>query len=317
MNKSRTLAYVEAIFAVLVWGASFIATKVALQDVSPVTIVWLRFAMGVILLGMAVAIRGQFAWPERSEWGYFALLGFLGITFHQWLQSNGLITAQASTTAWIVSTTPVFMAVLGWLWLKERLGTLKIVGIALAAIGVLLVVTRGDLASAVRGHLGTVGDFLILLSAPNWAIFSVLSRRGLKTHPAARMMFFVMSLGWLFTSLLFFSGPGFSEISRLTFPGWLAILFLGLFCSGLAYIAWYDALQALPVAQTGVFLYLEPLVAVLVAAVILGEPATWASLSGGAVILLGVWLVNRAPTATANRHVATPSHPQSEHSADS
>ena len=65
-----------------------------------------------------------------------------------------------------------------------------------------------------------------------------------------------------------------------------------MFCSGLAYIAWYDALQALSTAQTGVFLYIEPLVAVVVAAIVLGEEITWISLLGGAIILFGVWLVN-------------------------
>jgi drug/metabolite transporter (DMT)-like permease len=75
--------------------------------------------------------------------------------------------------------------------------------------------------------------------------------------------------------------------------GWIGILFLGIFCSGLAYIAWYDALQALSAAQTGVFLYIEPLVAVVVAFFVLGETITRVSLVGGAVILFGVWLVNR------------------------
>ena len=69
--------------------------------------------------------------------------------------------------------------------------------------------------------------------------------------------------------------------------------FLGVFCSGLAYIAWYDALQALSAAQTGAFLYIEPLVAVVVAFFVLGEPIMLVSLIGGGVILLGVWLVNR------------------------
>ena len=120
MTKSKFFPYLEAGFAATVWGASFIATKVALKDISPITIVWMRFAMGVIILGLAVALRKQFALPNKNEWGYFALLGFLGITFHQWLQSNALKTSEASTTAWIVATTPVFMALLGWLILKER-----------------------------------------------------------------------------------------------------------------------------------------------------------------------------------------------------
>jgi drug/metabolite transporter (DMT)-like permease len=112
MSNSKLFTYIEALFAVIVWGASFIATKVALKEISPITIVWLRFTMGVVILGIAVAMRRQFTLPDKREWMYFALLGFLGITFHQWLQSNGLQTSEAGTTAWIVSITPVFMALL-------------------------------------------------------------------------------------------------------------------------------------------------------------------------------------------------------------
>jgi drug/metabolite transporter (DMT)-like permease len=298
--QPRRSAYAKITFAVLVWGASFIATKIALEDVSPVTIVWLRFAMGVAILGAAVVARRQFAIPTSNELGYFALLGFIGITFHQWLQSTGLQTALASTTAWIVATTPVFMALLGYLLLKERLGWMKVSGILLAGLGVLLVVTQGDFSALVEGRFGTPGDFLILISAPNWAIFSVLSRRGLQTHPAARMMLYVMGFGWLFTSLLLLAGPGLAEIRLLTLDGWLGVSFLGIACSGLAYIFWYDGLQAIPASQVGAFLYLEPLVAVVVAAILLQEAIFLASVVGGAIILLGVWMVNRnAPTLRA------------------
>ena len=173
--------------------------------------------MGVIVLGIAVALRKQFAIPERNEWLYFALLGFIGVTFHQWLQANGLVTAQATTTAWIVATTPIFIALLGWLVLKEKLGWLKVGGIALVALGVLLIVSNGNLDALFAGKAGAIGDLLILISAPNWAIYTVLSRRELARHPAARLMFYVMLLGWLFTNIWIFGfGPGISEIARLT-----------------------------------------------------------------------------------------------------
>lgn len=293
MTKPKIIPIIEALFAVIVWGASFIATKVALRDVSPITVVWLRFAMGVVILGIAVTARKQFALPKGNEWLYFALLGFLGIAFHQWMQSTALTTSRASTTAWIVATTPVFMALLGWLVLKEKLGWLQMTGIVLATFGVLLVVSDGDLTAISFKQFGAPGDILVLISSFNWAVFSALSRRGLASHPATRMMFYVMTLGWLFTNILFFTGPGPGEIPQLSLNGWLGVGFLGIFCSGLAYIAWYDALQALPAAQLGAFLYLEPPVAVVVAAVILAESVVWAALLGGAIILFGVWLVNR------------------------
>jgi drug/metabolite transporter (DMT)-like permease len=107
------------------------------------------------------------------------------------------------------------------------------------------------------------------------------------------MMFYVMTLGWLFSNILFFNSFGPREIPQLTFNGWIGVTFLGVFCSGLAYIAWYDALQALPTGQLGAFLYLEPPIAVVIAAPILNETITWAALLGGGIILFGVWLVNR------------------------
>ena len=285
-------ALFKALFAVTVWGASFVATKIALQYTTPGTVVWLRFTMGVIILGLAVRLNRQFSLPQGWDWGYFAVLGFLGITFHQWLQSTGLITAQATTTGWIIASTPIFMALLGLILLKEHLVSYQITGIILAAFGVLLVITRGNLAAISTGKFGTPGDFLVLISAPNWAIFSTLSRSGLKKYPSTLMLFYVMSFGWLFTSILFLAGSGMQHISAIPWEGWTAITFLGVFCSGIAYIFWYDVLKILPVAQTGAFLYLEPIVTVIVAALVLREWVLWSSLVGGITILLGVWLVN-------------------------
>jgi drug/metabolite transporter (DMT)-like permease len=293
MTRKHVIAYIEVTFAVIAWGASFIATKLALRDLSPVTVVWLRFAIGVIILGIATKMRNQFSLPKKQEWFYLALLGFLGITFHQWLQSTGLQTVQASTTAWIVATTPVFIAFLSWLFLKEKISWLQISGIFIAAVGVLLVVSRGNLGGLFKSGFGTPGDILILISASNWAVFSILSSRGLKKYPATQMMFYVMTIGWLFTSFLFISGQGFGEISQLTWSSLIGVSFLGIFCSGLAYIAWYDGLQALPASRIGAFLYIEPLVAVIVAWVVLGETLVPVVLIGGAVILMGVRLVQK------------------------
>jgi drug/metabolite transporter (DMT)-like permease len=89
------------------------------------------------------------------------------------------------------------------------------------------------------------------------------------------------------------AGHSLCEFSHLTLNAWLAVAFLGVVCSGFAYIFYYDALQVIPASQAGVFLYLEPLVTLVVAAIILGEPLLLVSLLAGAVILLGVWMVNR------------------------
>ncbi len=293
MPKTRLFVYLEALFAVVVWGASFIATKIAVGQISPISVVWIRFAMGIPILFLAVAMRKQFALPKRREWLYFALLGFVGISFHQWLQSNGLQTSQATTTAWIVATTPMFIAIFGWLALKEKLTPVQAFGILLSTLGVLVVVSKGDFAALAIGQFGAPGDVLILISSVNWAVFSILSRHGLKNHPSTRMTFWVMTLGWLITSAVFFAQGKTTDLALLDIRGWWAMIFLGIFTTGLAYIAWFDALSQLPAAQTGAFLFIEPPTSMVVAAIVLGEAVTWASLLGGVVILSGVWLVNR------------------------
>ena len=98
LPKTRLLPTLSALFAVIIWGGTFIATKIALREVSPVTIIWMRFGIGMLILGMAVSVRRQFALPSKNDLAYFALLGFIGVTFHQWLQATGLQTARATTT---------------------------------------------------------------------------------------------------------------------------------------------------------------------------------------------------------------------------
>lgn len=295
-DNSNRYAWGAALFAATAWGASFIATKISLRELNPASVIWLRSLLGTMVLGGILFHRRQSIRINRNQLLYLGLLGFLGVTLHQWLQSFGLMTAKASTTAWIIAIIPVFIALLGWIFLKERLQWLQIIGIIIAVLGVLLVVSGGDIFSVFNGSFGVVGDYFILISAVNWAIFSILSRRTLLENPAAVMMFYVMTLGWLFATVLLFRSQEISLIRRMSIQGWLAVGFLGIVCSGLAYVAWYDALKISSASQVGVFLYFEPLVALGLAAVLLDEAITIVSIMGGISILLGVWLVNRVDT---------------------
>lgn len=296
---TTTRAYLRAIFAVLVWGASFIATKMAVRETSPMTVMCVRFGIGVLVLFAAVARSGLRPLPERGDLLRFFAIGILGITIHQWLQITGLVTARASTTGWIITATPLMMALVGWIVLGERIGWRQAAGIAVGALGVLLVVSRGDWASVAAGSIGSVGDLLVSLSTITWALFSVYSRQGLQRHEAAPMMLWVMLGGWLAGAVPWMASGGPREVSRLSPTGWGALIFLGVLCSGLAYIYWYDALRVLPTARVGSLLYLEPLVTMVVAAVVLGEAITVASLAGGAVILAGVRVATSGDGARA------------------
>ncbi len=292
-SYSQTIAQIKLVVALALWGGSYIATKIALVDLSAGTLVWLRFLIGVLMLGWYARRQGELRINSWKDAGQYIILGFIGITFHQWLQSTGLEITEASTTAWIVSTTPVFMVLMGWLFLREKIGWLGVGGILLAAAGVLLVVSRGDMGSLAGGDFGNPGDLLISISAPNWAFFSVLSRPALKRDSPIKVTFFVIFFGWLLSSIPFFAGSGWQEFGRLSAQGWTSVLYLGVLCSSMAYIFYYDGLHHLPASRVGAFLYLEPLFATLIAALVLSEHIFLTTLLGGMLILLGVWLVEQ------------------------
>lgn len=288
---NSTRAYVKTLIAVTVWGVSFVATKLAVAEIAPMSVVWLRFGIGTIVIGVILLQRKERPAVAARDIPFLVLLGFLGITFHQWLQANGLVTAGATASSWIVTTIPVFTAILGSFLLRERLGTKRWMGIALAAAGVALVITKGDFGTMLSGGAVNSGDLLVLLSAPNWAVFSVLSRKALGTRSPAVMLFLVMLFGWLLSFPLFLAGGGFADVARLSMHGGIGIAFLGVLCSGIAYIYYYDALKVLPAARVSALIYLEPFVTVVTAALLLGEPLLPSMFLGGALILAGVWQV--------------------------
>jgi drug/metabolite transporter (DMT)-like permease len=293
IKKNRLIAYLKLSISAVIWGISFIATKVAVAEAPPAVIIWLRFNMSLVILFFYLLQRRELTLPPIKELLYLALLGFIGISLHHWLQSTGLVTAKASTTSWLIATTPIFMALLAWLFLKEKITLTALCGILLASMGVLLVVSNGDMTAVLNGEFGSIGNVLVMLSAFNWAVFSVLSRRSLDKYSAIFVLFYATLFGVLFSSVHFLFIKGWIYIPQLSNAAWLAIAFLGVASSFLAYTYWYDGLQIIGATQAGVFIYMEPLISLVVAALVLNEAVTLPALLGGSLILLGVWLVNR------------------------
>jgi drug/metabolite transporter (DMT)-like permease len=289
----RPLIATKAFLAVAFWGASFVATKLVLRELSPITTVILRFALGLGALMAIVSLEGKWAFVPRRDLGWFLFLGFNGIFVHQLLQVNGLVSTSATNTGWMVALIPIFTALLAWLLLREPFGLVQVLGLALAMLGTLLIVSRSEFEIGAIGVPTTRGDLLVFLSAPNWAIFSVLSKRLLARYPPSFMMTVTMGLGWLLLLPLFAASAGWRELPGLSPEGWAGLLFLGLFCSGLAYVFWYDALKAAGAGHVASFLYLEPLVTLVVAMALLKERPVIGTLVGGGLILSGVWLVSR------------------------
>jgi drug/metabolite transporter (DMT)-like permease len=255
----------------------------------------------VALLVTIAVLRGQPLVPPRDSWPGLALMGFVGVFVHQMIQAHALTLTTAVNTGWLIGLTPLWSALLSAYALKERFGPVKVAGLALGFLGAALVVTRGRMGAAVLALPSTRGDVLILISTLNWAVYTVLGHPILRRLGPARATTGALFLGWLMLAPFFVHAAGWREYGRLTAAGWAAVVFLGLACSGLGYLFWYGALERIEASKVAAFLYLEPLVTLGAAVVLLGEGVGLTTAAGGLLVLAGVALVQREPLEKVGR----------------
>jgi len=283
-----------ALLAIVFWGVSFVATKAVVAELSPVTLIFSRAGLGTALLLAILAARRRPVWPPRDALGPLALMGFVGVAFHQLLQAWALTLTSAVHTGWLIGLTPIWSAILAAVLLRERMGGWKIAGLLVGFAGALLVVTRGRLDRGVLALPATRGDLLVLASTVNWAVYSVLGHATIRRLGPAHATAGSMLLGWLMLAPAFVARAGWGDYARLSPVGLGAVLFLGLACSGLGYLFWYAALERVEATRVAAFLYLEPLVTLAAAVVLLGEPAGAVTVLGGLLVTGGVLLVQKA-----------------------
>jgi len=300
-------ARLAVLITVIFWGISFVATKAALREVSPTTLIFVRFAIGVVLLAAVQAARRGGSLVPRGAGPTLALMGFVGIFIHQLLQAFGLTVTTATNTGWLIGLIPIWSALLSALFLKERFGWMKCVGLVGGFVGAVLVISKGHISSELLALPSTRGDLLIFLSTINWAVYSVLGLDTIKRLGPLRATTGMMLLGTLMLAPLFIWNQGWRELPSMSAAGWTAMLFLGIGCSGIGYLFWYGALERLEVSRVSAFLYLEPFVTLVTAMILLKEPAHLVTLAGGLIVLASVYLLQRAP-----REPAPPAPPSRE-----
>ena len=304
MQTSYRLPQLETALAIALWAISFISIKIALQEVSPVTLIMLRYGMGWLILGTATWLQGDFRRLRRSDLPRMAALGAVGVALHQFLQVYGQVSADASAAAFLASTAPAFMILLGSVFLRERLNGWQILGVLLATAGAGIVSTGSPLQWAVDTDWAETGNLLVLLSAIVWAVYSIMSRSIVQGRPPALITTGMMLSGWLISLPVFFFQRGWLEIPSLSPTGWGAILFTGVMSTAASFMLYNHALKHAPASRLAAIQNIEPVIATITAVLILGETVSPAFVLGGSAILCGVILAERQPTGKNKAHPA-------------
>lgn len=288
MGQKALRLPLAALVAVLLWGASFVATRRALASFTPFGLVFLRLLLGTPLLWLALRARGGALLPRREDRPRVLVLGLL-LAAHLAIQAFGLLYTSAIHTGWIIGFMPVPIALGALVFRGERFGAAGWAGALVAAAGVACV-SLEDLPDLAHARWG---DALQLSSCLTWTAYTLLGARAVAQSGALRSTAAAMTVALALLAPaalargLWTRPPAASEVG--------ALVFLGVFCSALALVLWYRAQAVYGSQRSGAMLYLEPFVTLAVGVLWGGERAGPQALLGGALVVCGVLLTALRP----------------------
>ena len=293
MPTATPKTYLKLLLSVLFWGGTWVAGRVAVREVAPLAVASWRFCLAALLLGaLLVAREGLPRWSPRL-WGRFCALGLCGVFLYNVCFLYGLQRVEAGRGALVVAFIPAMIALADWLYLRQPMSPKKASGIVLALLGCLLVVTRGQPALLLRGEVGA-GEWLLLGSAVSWVSYTLISRGGARQCSALTMTFGGCLAGWLMLTAAALADGSLFALGATSWRGAASIAFLGIFGTALAFTWYAQAIARIGTTRTAAFINLVPVFAVLLGSLLLDERLDAAVLAGGALVMVGVFLTNRA-----------------------
>lgn len=281
--------YLQAALATAVWGASYPFTKQLMSEVSPLTIVVSRAAIGALLLVLLGGARLSFKDFRGAALLKLFVLSVLGVSAQQYIQAYALKYTLASNAGWLICTIPIMVAGLAAA-LGERLGFFKLAAFALGTAGTLLVVF-GRAGAGAFALPSTTGDIIFLTSCVEWTIYVYCAQRWLTDWPQAKVTAATMLVALASVLPFWLLGGGPWDFAVVSPRGWAGIAYLGVLSSAMGYLFWNRAVEGLGGVKASYFIYLQPFSSMLAAYLLLGERAAPAAFAGGLLILAGVYLV--------------------------
>lgn len=288
---------------VCVWGINFSVVKGSISGpgapFAPLAFNALRFVVAAITL-LAILRRTGDALPaSRRDWLAVMGLGLLGNSLYQLLFIMGINQTSPASSALIVATTPVIVALIGATLRIERLTGLAWLGIGLSLAGIVVVVLGS--ASGVSGgpgELPLIGNVLILGSTTVWAVYTTLAAPLLKRYSATTVTSLALATGGMPLILVALPELGRLNWHNVPITGWTGVVYSGMFALAAGYAMWGNGVKQLGGARTAVYSNLVPIVAAVVAWIARGDALTIYHLIGAAIILTGIHLTRMGRTTT-------------------
>lgn len=272
--------------AALCWGGAFIAAKIGVRSASPLALTYFRFLVAALCLWGYAAAKGISLRIRGRDWWVMFQLGFVGMLCYHLLFFQAMRTTTATKASMIMASNPLMTAVLAALLLGEKLGRVRVLYFLAALAGVLLTISHWNLVELVRGRI-TPGDPIMLVAVGCWAVYAVLVRRHV-----ARFDPVVTTFYSFVTCLIMLTPFQAWEVASGAFhpsaDGWLSIVYMGVFPTFFGYMVMQQGIKHLGISTTTLFINLVPVVAMVLAVLVLGESFFALNAVSAAIIIAAV-----------------------------
>lgn len=282
--KQTIKGHGAALLSVMIWGTTFISSKIVLEHLSPIELLIYRFLVGLAVLTLLEPHK--MVLKKKSDEVYFIFAGITGVTLYYLLENISLTYTTASNAGVIVSTAPFFTALAAWILRKEKCMSVRFLGgFALALSGIALISFQGGSIS-----LNPLGDFLALCAAFVWGFYSVFSKWiSEKGYPVIAATRRIITWGLLFMIPFgFFMGFSFEPEILFRPQVLFHVVYLGISASAMCFVLWNYAVDRLGVITSGVYIYLTPVVTVALSVPVLHETFTWYTGAGMLLTIVGL-----------------------------
>lgn len=284
-KQSNVGSYTSILGALIIWSSSFVAIKVAYETFPPITMGTSRFIIASLILGVLALLPKNRVRLEKKDMLTVALSGFLGITSYVVLQNIAVQWTSASSATLIIASYPIITLILETLIYKTKLNVFKSVGILIAIVGV-VILSYVKAESRQQGEL--LGSLMLVAAGVVWAFYNFLTKKVVNRYPSITLLFYQTLFGTIcLIPLSLFERGSWAAPTPLSFA---MILFLGVFCSAIAFLLYNAGLKKLSASSVTSMLNLVPIFGVFFSWALLGEQVALRKFLGGAIVILGVML---------------------------
>jgi len=299
MNKGRRFFDLKFVLmmmvAVVVWAFAFPFIKIGLEELSFINLTIMRFFVVCCILLIVLPFQTKrFSKLEKKDIIPIFLLGFFGVMVYHFGLNYGEQFISPGAASLIIATIPIQIVILAVVFLKEKIGLKKGVGIIVALIGVLVISIWGkEDASLEIDYI--FGAIAVLIAAVMGAFYTIAGKKLLDHYSGFSLTVYAMLLGSL-GLIPFVNNSLFLEVAEMSIDGWIAVLFLGMFSTIIGYAIWYVALKVKSASEISIYLYAVPVISTIVSFFWFEDVITPMFVLGGFLVISGLIIVNMKKT---------------------